>query len=1549
MKSSPLFKFSTWTVLFSFFFSLIAPPRSSAQESFSLPDPGTMITVTPAFVPPMLKGMKVNLEDPFAFDFIFDSGNANLTPEELKSEANKLIKYFLASLTIPEDDLWVNLSPYEKDRVIPKEFGVTEMGRDLLGQDYILKQLTASLIYPEKDLGKEFWNRVFSKARALYGTEAIPIKTFNKVWILPDKAVVYQNQDTVFVLESHLKVMLEGDYLSLKENLSNKKLGIDKLDKEAIQKLNDVSAAIIKEVVIPEIEKEVNSGQNFAKLRQVYHSLILAKWYKQNLKASILNWKYSDKRKVVGVDVEDKSINEKIYEQYLEAFKKGVFNYIKEDYDVAKQEVIPRKYFSGGIELKVPLEVETDPAMLAKATSTGKLNWIKGIYRQPRVSARFVNEYINQKFREGAVKEGQPIDLPNGKQAQVYTVKGLLKSTGQFGHIGLGAKERKGAEVVYTDGGLPVIYLDSDYAENLTVRDNEKFKVERWEEQKIALGRERGLSRPLTAQEMRQWIKNNTTQAAELLQEWDSQAPSLVPLFEKAEAKGLLPSDEEIAETYTREEDFRDLNLAAGRWGIRSASSRGIMPQHAAYTVEAGESYDDIVIKELAKQSGVSVDDLEANFERTVSMLEESLGKAGFSQPNADVVAKKIHEIFDRLIKVYQTKTQEAPGRLRIVDANTVNAFVIRKRADVYFYKGLYEALYDISTRMNVPLTEDMIAFIIAHELSHALQHTSRQGLDIRDLNEKASPYLIQMIKNGEYDADMRALELMDKAGYSVFGAVDAMTFLEFITGTSQAENVLSSHPYVSLRKHRLSQIIFDQKTNVFTNVKASRVPMVGNGRIRSQDVDFRHLMDKSEEELLAMAQNAESLVALDELTGMLVLRKRMNALKGLVREDQLKAAFLRDVYVQAVLAATGRTSQGIDYSDMKGAAAIYDFGKETTTENVLERNAPAFEDNPDDVIKKINESLKDDASREGVAAKNVLEGLISSGNRRVHGLTQNDFDGFLLPFEDVKDIIPIFTKRKGGLRGVFVSRQEGASVDQTFFEDAMRDPQRLISAFFYANYLGQEPSVEFGIPTTEMRVKLQRRKNEVYFENPAYRDTGSAENRRHLQNIVLLHYALAKTRSNIFDKYLDVSFPGIKRLLQVPVPDVRQLFDRYETLFSKKYPQPIATQLAGKRLYDYFGVKLEGAGDAPTGFINEVSNFKTQAKSEYAEEEAGFADYMKNKVGEFVDSHPLIIFMRKAIQQYRDRLSVRDIEKFEETLDQLRTKGFEKNYNSHLDRQNISNILTKLAVVYSQEPRREAHVSAVFANETSLDYYLKEEEILSFKSLLELPDWAVSDYLNRKSYSANKLIENALKQGTPLSEIFAFMGTRLAYADRREVFDSLFLGWFSENSRYLFDFFKTKLNNNSQEIIVWFLGMFSKKDALELIDKFSRGLLYERAKDARTNVDEAAELRNLAIALLEYIYRQTSKTFHADEESAKVYLDLINERIEKFGKSGDQNYVREAVYNALMVLSASVALKIEFSQPEEPSEDGTPDFKYQKTSLFKRKEYFGRWDPHNN
>jgi hypothetical protein len=42
-------------------------------------------------------------------------------------------------------------------------------------------------------------------------------------------------------------------------------------------------------------------------------------------------------------------VKDKIYQQYLQAYKKGVFNYIKEEMDAVSQQPMPRKYFSGGL------------------------------------------------------------------------------------------------------------------------------------------------------------------------------------------------------------------------------------------------------------------------------------------------------------------------------------------------------------------------------------------------------------------------------------------------------------------------------------------------------------------------------------------------------------------------------------------------------------------------------------------------------------------------------------------------------------------------------------------------------------------------------------------------------------------------------------------------------------------------------------------------------------------------------------------------------------------------------------------------------------------------------------------------------------------------------------------------------------------------------------------------------------------------------------------------------------------------------------------------
>ncbi len=347
----------SFIILLVFFANTIGPIPQVKADEFRLPAPGVMVYLSPVFNPPVLKGIKVHPDNPFRFDFILDKGDSQLSNDALKDESSRLIKYFLASLTIPEKDLWVNLSPYEKNRIVPESFGQTEMGRDLLAEDYMLKQVTASLIYPEGEIGKKFWKRIYEEVTKRFGTTNIPVNTFNKVWIVPEKAVVYENAKagTAYVVESKLKVMLEQDYLALSHNVIPAKAGI--------QNTSALGSQIVREIVIPELTKEVNENKNFSQLRQIYNSLILATWYKNKIKDCILEQVYADKKKVAGVNIDDPQETQKIYQRYLQAFKKGVYNYIKEEQDPVTQETIPRKYFSGGVLLNMTI-LKIDSAMI---------------------------------------------------------------------------------------------------------------------------------------------------------------------------------------------------------------------------------------------------------------------------------------------------------------------------------------------------------------------------------------------------------------------------------------------------------------------------------------------------------------------------------------------------------------------------------------------------------------------------------------------------------------------------------------------------------------------------------------------------------------------------------------------------------------------------------------------------------------------------------------------------------------------------------------------------------------------------------------------------------------------------------------------------------------------------------------------------------------------------------------------------------------------------------------------------------------------------------
>ena len=317
----------------------IFPTVAAAQAVGALPAPVGPVFLDKTYNPLLMKGIKAYANEPFRFDLLLDKGESGLSGEGLQTEITRLSRFFIASLAVPDQDMWVNLSPYEKDRIIPDAFGTTEMGKVLLEQDYLLKQTAAALTYPETSLGAKFWTEVYRRVNATYGTSDVPVGMVNKVWIIPAQARVYTKGDSVFVTHSELDVLTDADYQALRKG---KTVGSE-------EESARIYTAVYREMVLPELRREVNSGKIFAPVRQVYNALILATWYKRHWAQGVLGASYVGRNKVRGIDDVPLAWRNEVFERYVRSTHEGVYSYIKEEADGSSGDVLPRKYFSGGV------------------------------------------------------------------------------------------------------------------------------------------------------------------------------------------------------------------------------------------------------------------------------------------------------------------------------------------------------------------------------------------------------------------------------------------------------------------------------------------------------------------------------------------------------------------------------------------------------------------------------------------------------------------------------------------------------------------------------------------------------------------------------------------------------------------------------------------------------------------------------------------------------------------------------------------------------------------------------------------------------------------------------------------------------------------------------------------------------------------------------------------------------------------------------------------------------------------------------------------------
>lgn len=432
----------------------------------------------------VMRGIEFHVRNPWIVNFYFDLKNKKA---ENEGEVERMIKYFLGFLAISQDKLWVNLSPYEKNRVLPDELSHLDIGRDLLVEDYMLKKVISALTDPRTKSGKHFWKEVYSVMGRVAKDTNVQIDTFSKIWIVPDEARVCEysmgsdnNGKTIaFIEEAKLKVMMEEDYVALQHNRSvlgdnrqspgggNKSRRLTNDDQRFI-------GEIFRHQILPIIEKQVNEADAFVLLRQLYRTLILAMYFKQKQKIrnDFLSQCYFDHNTFEPIKVTKAYVKDVVYTLYVNEFRHGAYSRVRKEKDFYSNRQVVRRYFSGGANLAQNSRGENFCFQLRQGIP-------RMIKRKERFSKRVfkfqpVRTYPGQFFNDGNKQksEGASHFERNEKETQNQSEKlgGIGENLYEFfcGEFGRGKKKiiQKQAQFV-----VDLFLRDKDQHEKERVRD----------------------------------------------------------------------------------------------------------------------------------------------------------------------------------------------------------------------------------------------------------------------------------------------------------------------------------------------------------------------------------------------------------------------------------------------------------------------------------------------------------------------------------------------------------------------------------------------------------------------------------------------------------------------------------------------------------------------------------------------------------------------------------------------------------------------------------------------------------------------------------------------------------------------------------------------------------------------------------------------------------------------------------------------------------------------------------------------------------------------
>ncbi|MDD5080081.1 MAG: hypothetical protein PHH68_07190 [Candidatus Omnitrophica bacterium] len=350
-----------------------------------------------------------------------------IDPEE---SGRRLMDFFILGLNVREDKFWANLTPGDPDNIIDPDLAGTPLGEVMLRADLRLKKDFCELTNPQfSQSGKKYWAALSEKAAEL-GIKKIP--AMNRVWIVPEEAAVYEARNGAYITESRLKVCLKINYSAgLLKDGGGKAYG----------ELSEYAGELVRDIILPELDKRVNEDFLYADLRQVNRALILARWYNNkfgdgrgfNLKNTLT----ASSRPEINAGL----LKKQIYDDYMDSLSNGEYVVVgPSGWSSALDYLRPKKrYISGGVDLrKSPARRSPAPAAAWQGRDP-QFTFLVEISAQAVMSAGDKNNAINDFSVIGNIGdnnvEGLIRDLPgispsrNNRDAETDINKGVISDT----------------------------------------------------------------------------------------------------------------------------------------------------------------------------------------------------------------------------------------------------------------------------------------------------------------------------------------------------------------------------------------------------------------------------------------------------------------------------------------------------------------------------------------------------------------------------------------------------------------------------------------------------------------------------------------------------------------------------------------------------------------------------------------------------------------------------------------------------------------------------------------------------------------------------------------------------------------------------------------------------------------------------------------------------------------------------------------------------------------------------------------------------------------